>query len=84
MKIKLTSIPVNDPNAAFKFYTEKSGFKELMHMPEAQLTIVVSPEQPEGTALLLEPKVDFLQNFPIGHAKPIVANPRTRLRRCPG
>jgi predicted enzyme related to lactoylglutathione lyase len=31
------------------------GFKELLFMPEARLAIVTSPEQPEGTALMLEP-----------------------------
>ena len=55
MKIALTSISVNDPLAAFKFYTEKLGFIEKLYMPEMRLAIVVSPEQPEGTALLLEP-----------------------------
>lgn len=55
MKIQLTSIYVNDPTEAFKFYTETLGFKEQMYMPEAFLAIVVAPEAPEGTALLLEP-----------------------------
>lgn len=55
MKIQLTSIYVNDPVKAFKFYTEILGFKEQMFMPEANLAIVVSPKEPEGTALLLEP-----------------------------
>jgi predicted enzyme related to lactoylglutathione lyase len=55
MKIKLTSIYVKDPIEAFKFYTEILRFKELMYMPNAKLAIVVSPEEPQGTALLLEP-----------------------------
>jgi len=55
MKISLVSLPVNDPITAFKFYTEILGFKEKLYMPEAYLAIVVSPEDPEGTALLLEP-----------------------------
>jgi len=55
MKIKLTSVFVNDPNKAFKFYTEVLGFVKKLHVPEAYLAIVVSPEEPEGTALLLEP-----------------------------
>lgn len=55
MKIQLTSVFVNDPSEAFRFYTETLGFKEQMYMPEAYVAIVVSPEQPEGTALLLEP-----------------------------
>lgn len=55
MKIKLTSVFVDDPNKAFKFYTEVLGFVEKLYMPEAYLAIVVSPEEREGTALLLEP-----------------------------
>lgn len=55
MKIAMTSIHVDDPQEAFKFYTEKLGFKEQMYMPEADLAIVVSKEDPEGTTLLLEP-----------------------------
>jgi predicted enzyme related to lactoylglutathione lyase len=56
MKIALTSVPVIDPLTAFKFYTEVLGFKEKMYMPEMLLAIVVSAEEPEGTALLLEPR----------------------------
>jgi predicted enzyme related to lactoylglutathione lyase len=55
MKIKLVSIPVNDPIAAHKFYTEILDFVSIMFMPEAQLAIVASPEDPKGTGLLLEP-----------------------------
>jgi len=55
MKIKLTSVFVEDPSTAFKFYTEVLGFKEKVFIPQAHLAIVVSPEEPEGTALLLEP-----------------------------
>lgn len=55
MKIALTSICVNDPIEAFKFYTEVLGFVEKLFMPEMYLAIVVSPEDPDGTAILLEP-----------------------------
>jgi predicted enzyme related to lactoylglutathione lyase len=55
MKIQLTSVYVEDPDKAFKFYTEVLGFIEKMYVPEAQLAIVASSEQPDGTALLLEP-----------------------------
>lgn len=55
MKIQLTSVFVDDPSKAFKFYTEVLGFVEKMYVPEAGLAIVVSSEQPDGTALLLEP-----------------------------
>jgi predicted enzyme related to lactoylglutathione lyase len=55
MKIALTSVHVDDPIKAFKFYTEVLGFRERVYMPEANLAIVASPEEPGGTGLLLEP-----------------------------
>lgn len=55
MKISLTSVYVDDPSKAFKFYTEALGFVEKLYIPQAQLAIVVSPEEPGGTGLLLEP-----------------------------
>jgi predicted enzyme related to lactoylglutathione lyase len=55
MKIALTSVIVDDPSKAFTFYTEVLGFIERMYIPEARLAIVVSPEDPDGTGLLLEP-----------------------------
>ncbi|MDK2913630.1 MAG: hypothetical protein PWQ79_545 [Thermococcaceae archaeon] len=55
MKIKMVGIYVGDVGRAFKFYTEVLGFKEKLYAPEYRLAIVVSPEEPEGTALLLEP-----------------------------
>ncbi|MGK0366421.1 MAG: putative enzyme related to lactoylglutathione lyase [Saprospiraceae bacterium] len=64
MKIKMVSVVVDDPILAFKFYTEVLNFKEYMYMPEGQLAIVVSPEDPEGTTILLEPRGDdFFKNF---------------------
>jgi predicted enzyme related to lactoylglutathione lyase len=41
--------------AAFEFYTRVLGFVEKLHLPDADLAIVVSPEEPDGTTLLLEP-----------------------------
>lgn len=55
MKIGMVSIHVDDPLKAFKFYTEVLGFVEKLYMPEAYVAIVASPEQPDGTQLLLEP-----------------------------
>ena len=55
MKITLVSLPVNDPKEAHKFYTEVLGFLSRTHVPEANLAIVASPEDPDGTGLLLEP-----------------------------
>jgi len=55
MKIKLISVYVRNPAEAIKFYTEVLGFKEEMYVPESNLAIVVSPIEPKGTMLLLEP-----------------------------
>jgi predicted enzyme related to lactoylglutathione lyase len=55
MKIALTSITVNNPVEAFTFYTEVLGFVKKIFVPEAALAIVASPEEPDGTGLLLEP-----------------------------
>lgn len=55
MKIALTSIYVHDPAQAFSFYTGVLGFIERLYVPQAQLAIVASADDPEGTGLLLEP-----------------------------
>ena len=55
MRIKMCSVHVNDPSAAFDFYTSVLGFEELLTMPEHQLYVVKSPEDPTGVGLLLEP-----------------------------
>jgi len=62
MKIKLTSIPINDYDKALKFYTEVMGFvkKHDLALGEgARWITVVSPEEPNGTELLLEPNADY-------------------------
>ena len=57
MKIKLTSVFVDDLDKALKFYTEKLGFVKKLDFPvgDARWLTVVSPEEPNGTELLLEP-----------------------------
>ena len=59
MKVSLTSVFVNDQAAALAFYTEKLGFEVKHNLPmgEHSWLTVVSPEDPEGTELLLEPAV---------------------------
>ncbi len=55
MKIKLTSIYVDDQNKALRFYTEVLGFvkkTDFSQGPYRWLT-VVSPEDPDGTELQL-------------------------------
>jgi predicted enzyme related to lactoylglutathione lyase len=56
MTIKLTSIPVESPITAHKFYTEVLGFETKLFLPKHYLAIIVSPENPDGTGLLLEPR----------------------------
>jgi catechol 2,3-dioxygenase-like lactoylglutathione lyase family enzyme len=57
MKIVLTSVYVDDQAKALAFYTDVLGFvkKEDVPMGEHRWLTVVSPEEPEGTQLLLEP-----------------------------
>ena len=55
MRIKMCSIHVDDPAAAFEFYTGTLGFEELVAMPEYRLFVVKSPDDPDGVGLLLEP-----------------------------
>jgi predicted enzyme related to lactoylglutathione lyase len=57
MKIKLTSIYVDDQDKALRFYTEVLGFvkkTDFSQGPFRWLT-VASPEDPEGTELQLAP-----------------------------
>ncbi|QIJ66306.1 VOC family protein [Streptomyces sp. JB150] len=58
MKIRLTSVFVDDQAKAEHFYTEILGFEKKHDVPVGEkdrwLT-VVSPDEPNGTELLLEP-----------------------------
>ncbi len=55
MRIQLTSVFVDDTVKALEFYTEKLGFIKKVHIPEINWITVVSPEDENGTQLLLEP-----------------------------
>ncbi|MFA7208757.1 MAG: VOC family protein [Parcubacteria group bacterium] len=57
MEIKVTSVFVDDQEKALKFYVDVLGFvkKSDVSVGEYRWLTVVSPEQPEGTELLLEP-----------------------------
>jgi predicted enzyme related to lactoylglutathione lyase len=62
MKIKLTSVSIDDYDKALKFYTEVLGFVKKQDVPlgeGARWITVVSPEDPDGTELLLEPNADY-------------------------
>jgi predicted enzyme related to lactoylglutathione lyase len=57
MKIKLTNVHVDDQEKALRFYTEVLGFVKKTDISAGQYRwlTVVSPEEPDGTELLLEP-----------------------------
>jgi catechol 2,3-dioxygenase-like lactoylglutathione lyase family enzyme len=57
MRIKLSSVLVDDQQKALRFYTQVLGFTEKTNVPlgEHRWITVVSPEDPGGTELVLEP-----------------------------
>jgi catechol 2,3-dioxygenase-like lactoylglutathione lyase family enzyme len=57
VKINLTSVLVDDQAKALRFYTEVLGFLKKTDVPlgEHRWLTVVSPDDPDGTQLLLEP-----------------------------
>jgi glyoxylase I family protein len=60
MRIKLTSIMVDDQDKALRFYTEVLGFVKKHDIPlgEYKWLTVVSPEGPTDLELLLEPNAN--------------------------
>lgn len=61
MRITLASIPVQDQDKALRFYTGKLGFVEKRNIPigDARWLTVVSPEEPDGVELVLEPNGEY-------------------------
>ncbi|MEU5654851.1 VOC family protein [Streptomyces sp. NPDC047737] len=57
MRIHLSSVFVDDQDKALRFYTDVLGFVKKNEVPlgAARWLTVVSPEDPDGTELLLEP-----------------------------
>jgi predicted enzyme related to lactoylglutathione lyase len=57
MKIKWTSILVDDQKKALKFYTEILGFVKKTDVPMGEYSwlTVVSKEEPDGVEVVLEP-----------------------------
>ncbi len=57
MRIVLASVFVDDQDKALKFYTEVLGFVKKAEVPlgDHRWLTVVSPLDPDGTELLLEP-----------------------------
>jgi len=62
MKIKLSSVSIDDYDKALNFYTDVLGFLKKRDIPlgaGARWITVVSPEEPDGTELLLEPNAEY-------------------------
>lgn len=57
MRINLSSVLVDDQEKALRFYTGTLGFRKKHDIPlgEHRWLTVVSPEDPDGTELVLEP-----------------------------
>jgi catechol 2,3-dioxygenase-like lactoylglutathione lyase family enzyme len=57
MRIVITSVFVDDQAKALDFYTDVLGFvkKEDLPLGESRWLTVASPDDPDGTELLLEP-----------------------------
>lgn len=60
MKIKLTSVFVRDQDKALEFYTEILGFVKKLDISAGKYRwlTVVSPEDQDGTQLVLEPNAN--------------------------
>jgi len=60
MRVDLSTVIVQDQDHALWFYTEVLGFVPKLDLPlgEYRWLTVVSPDQPEGTQLVLEPAAD--------------------------
>jgi catechol 2,3-dioxygenase-like lactoylglutathione lyase family enzyme len=69
MKINLASVFVDDQDKALSFYTETLGFVKKNEVPvgEFKWLTVVSPEDPDGVELVLEPS-DHPAVKPFRHA----------------
>jgi catechol 2,3-dioxygenase-like lactoylglutathione lyase family enzyme len=57
LRIVVTSVLVDDQEKALRFYTDVLGFTKKADIPmgDARWLTVVSPQDPDGTELLLEP-----------------------------
>ena len=79
MRIKLTSVMVEDQAKAQKFYTEVLGFRTKMDVPvgEYRWITVTSPEGPDDLQLALEPNANpaarTFQEAMFGQGIPIAA-----------
>jgi hypothetical protein len=66
LRVMVTSILVDNQGKAEKFYTEKLGFQKKHDIPVhgARWLTVVSPADPDGTEIVLEPMgFDFAKTY---------------------
>ena len=93
MRIKSTSIMVDDQDKALKFYTEVLGFRKKHDIPvgEYRWITVVAPEGPDDLELALEPNANpaartfqqamFAQSIPLAAFEVAgIENEYTRLK----
>jgi catechol 2,3-dioxygenase-like lactoylglutathione lyase family enzyme len=79
MRIKLTSVMVDDQDKGLKFYTEVLGFRKKHDIPvgEYRWITVVSPEGPDDLELALEPNANpaarTFQQAMFGQSIPLAA-----------
>lgn len=62
IRIKLESVSIADYDKALDFYTNKLGFMKKRDIPlgeGARWLTVVSPQEPDGVELLLEPNAEY-------------------------
>lgn len=62
IKVRLLSVPIADYDKALKFYTEVLGFQKKHDIDlggGARWITVVSPDEPNGTEVLLEPNAEY-------------------------
>jgi catechol 2,3-dioxygenase-like lactoylglutathione lyase family enzyme len=62
MRIKLASVSIDDYDKALQFYTEVMGFVKKRDIPlggDTRWITVVSPDEPDGVELLLEPNSEY-------------------------
>ena len=60
--VYITSVSIDDYDQALAFYTQKLGFQKKLDIPlgeGARWITVVSPEDPDGVQLLLEPNAQY-------------------------
>ena len=87
MRIKLTSIMVDDQDKALKFYTGVLGFQQKQNFPvgEYKWITVISPEGPDDLELALEPNANpagrAFQESMFGQGIPLAAFEVTDINR---